>query len=331
MPEYTYKLSTGATIPHDVWEGASHDELRVLTYLMTLPEGATVAEIAAACGISLARTKSALALWREAGAATRFSAGEPRVSLEFEERPEVEADDIRATEAADIIRDRGLAELIADVASLLGKPVLNSFETKNVVAIYELYPVSHEYVLTLATYMSESARARGKVFSTARLKNKIAQLTERGIDTTEALETYIQTTDKKSSTHFEIRNIIGIWGRNLAPVEEECFERWSGELGYGSEIIREAYSAVVSATGKFNLAYMDKLISAWSAAGVRTIADVEAYKEKHRMEAEARTAEPKARAPRKTKTAEKPTYSSFDTEDALARALARSYGDDESN
>ena len=128
-----------------------------------------------------------------------------------------------------------------------------------------------------------------------------------------------------------MRSVIGIWGRNLAPVEEECFERWSGDFGYGTEIVRAAYSAVITALGRFNLAYMDKLLTAWHAAGVKTLADVDSYKEKHRMESEVKASADGPRAKSRAKTAETPAYSSFDSEDALARALMRSYGDDESN
>ena len=346
MTEYIYKFNTGATLAREVWQDASHEELRVLVYLMTT-DGAMADEISAACGTAKARTKSALALWREAGVILRESTSarvsarkvgaeadavkerltpptdSPSLTLEFEDRhTAVGVDEMTSIEAADSIRDAALAELMSDIASLLSKPALNTYEAKHIAAAYGQYAVSSEYILTLATYMSETAAAKGRGFTTKILTDKISRLVGRGIDNLEALEAYIED-QSRGGEYYELRRIFSIWKRNPSKTELKYFKKWTEELDYGTEIIDEARDIAVTQTGEQPFAYIDKLLVSWHAAGLRTLGEIAKYNEEHKPE---RTTPKKSGG--KPKSVETPAYSSFNTEDALLRALERSYADD---
>lgn len=333
MPNYIYKFNTGAALARDVWQDASYEELRVLVYLTTT-EGATDAEISAACGTAAARTKSALALWREAGIVIREALntsadtdrGAPNVTLEFEERHNPRGvDEIASVEAADKIRDGALAELMSDVASLLSKPALNTYEAKHIAAAYEQYAVSPEYILTLATYMAETSAGKGRSFTTKILTDKISSLVGRGVDNIEALEAYIED-QANSGGFYELRRVFAIWKRNPSKTEIKYFKKWTDELGFGVEIIDEARDIAVSQTGEQPFAYIDKLLVSWHAAGLKTLGDISAYNEQQKLLHTA--AAPQKKSGAKQKTTKTPNYAAFNSEDALMRALERSYSDD---
>lgn len=349
MTKWVYKLDTGATLDLETWKEASPDEIRILSYLLCCPHGAGEAEIGKACGTARARTKSALALWREAGMILRTEAevarqtdekpvltlekadltaapNEPEVTLEFPERPRDDGDDLEAREVASIIRDHHLRELYDDISKLLKKPSLPDRECKQLAGCYNDSGMSREYITTLATYLCDKAEASGKRFTVVSLIRKVNYLTERGIDTLEALEAFIESDSRTSAAFYEYRKIIGIWSRNLTAREMDTFARWENVFGYGEAIVTAAFDITVANTNKASVAYMDKILSAWYAAGVRTLSDVDAHLEKSRKEAAAKTAAtPKSRK----KTAETPAYSDFNAEEAMMRALERSYADED--
>lgn len=343
MTRYIYKFDGTAPLGRDVWQDASFEELRVLTYLMTA-DGATEEDVAAACGATKARTKSALALWREAGVVVRLTeradsteeqsppqpTPAPSVTLEFEEKHSaVGVDEISSSDAADTIRDSALSELMSDIASLLSKPALNTYEAKHIAAAYGQYAVSAEYIITLASYMAEAAAAKGKGFTTKILTDKISSLVGRGIDNLEALEAYIDDQASDGSKYYELRRIFSIWKRNPSKTEIKYFDKWTVELGYGVEIIDEARDIAVSNTNAQPFPYIDKLLVAWHAAGLKTLGQIADYTEKQRLERAATAVPAKKSGGKKQKTAETPNYSSFNSEDALMRALERSYTDND--
>lgn len=342
MPNYIYRFDKNAPLSREVWQDASALELRVLTYLMTT-DGADEEEVSLACEATKARTKSALALWREAGIVTREAKDSdsteavritpptpsPALSLEFEERhSSVGVDEISSSDAAAAIRDSSLAELMSDVASLLSKPALNTYEAKHIAAAYEQYAVSAEYIITLASYMAETAAAKGKGFTTKILTDKISTLVGRGIDNLEALEAYIDDQASDGSKYYELRRVFSIWKRNPSKTEIKYFDKWTDELGYGVEIIDEARDIAVANTNAQPFPYIDKLLTAWHAAGLKTLGQIADYVEKQRLERSATAPSAKKNGGKRTKTAEVPKYSSFNSEDALMRALERSYTDD---
>ncbi|MBR7117135.1 MAG: DnaD domain protein [Clostridia bacterium] len=335
MPKYIYKLDTGVVLPLDIWQGASLDELRVLTFLMTDPDGFSDKDIAESTSLSTARVKSALALWREAGIvikedASRSAASHssddttPTVRYEFEEREDTGSIyEESSVEVADSLRDESLKELYDEIAKMMGKPMLSTPEIKRIAVMHTQLKLTPEYILTLAAHMAASS-----TLSPYRLASKAERLVKTGTDTVEALEAFISANDKQSGTYYEVRRILGIWNRNLSEEERECIDRWTLTYGYGIGIINKAYDVNIHNRGERSMPYMDKVIEAWYKAGVKTAAEADEYIAKNKpVRTETASAQVAPRS--KKKTAEVPAYSSFNSEDALKRALERSYRDDD--
>lgn len=302
---------------------ASREELRVLVVIME-SDGAPLSEadVARLAGISLSRAKSALALWEAEGVITAAD-GSTNIVYEFEEavsRGEISEESSK--EVAESIRDNNLEALLAECAKIMGRSSLATHEIKNISALYTQYSLGAEYILTLAAHLA----SRSKLTS-VRLRDKAIELVEHGCDDSESLSIYIENAEKSSGEEWEMRRLFGIYNRNVTKSEKKYFERWTGELGFFSEIISEAFDIAVLNTGKASLPYIDKILTAWHAAGCKTAAECRQYSDKSEK---ASSNAKEIRTPRNKKSQNPtPKYGNFDANEAFLAALDRSYTDED--
>ena len=322
MTEYDiFPLSVCET---DAFPEASKEELRVLLALIeSSGRFADTDGLAALAKTSKARCAAALVFWQEAGV-IRESDDRPKITDEFEER--LKSGEIRESEAKSVaksIRDAGLADMIAECASLMGRAALNTEEIKDLTALYEQYGLSVEYIVTLGAYLAEHGR-----LTVTKLINKAIKLTEREIDTPDALENYIVERESDSEAEREFRKLFGIYNRAPSKTEKECFKKWSRDYGYFTDIVGEAYDIAVTSATRGHLNYADKLLTRWFDAGCRTLAECKELYQKDEEEKKAKKNEAKEK-----KASPKPTqrYGNFDPDEAFRKALERSYGPSESN
>lgn len=313
-----YRINLAALTKSDAFGEASREELRVLVALISadgrIESRETLARLA---GVSSARCASSLTLWESAGV---LSTSEDGVLDEFGEKPSEGVSERPSREVAGDIRDRELASLIEEVAALMNRPALSTQEIKQITGLVTDYSLTSEYVLTLAAHLADRGILRPK-----RLVDEALRLVGRGIDNTESLEIYIQQRERESAAEYEIRRIFGIYHRALSPSERKYFRTWSEEYGYSEVIIGEAYDIAVVNIGKPALAYMHKLLTGWHEAGCKTVEECRAKCELDKAELAERKNKSTKSKPKEEKT---PKYADFDSEDALMKALERSYGED---
>lgn len=297
---------------------ASKEELRVLLALIeSVGSLDSVSTLAARAQVSTARAGSALVFWEEAGV-IRKRTDEQTITEEFEERLELgKIREVPAIDTARAIRDAALADMITECATLMKRAALNSTEIKELAALHEQYALSEEFIVTLAAYMAE----HGKLTVT-RLTDKAIQLTEKEIDTPEALEAYITERESDSEAEREFRKLFGIYNRAPSKTEKECFKKWSRDYGYFTEIVGEAYDIAVTSATRGHLAYADKLLSRWFECNCRTLSECREQYEKDEAEKKSKKEAEKATK----KKPEKERYGDFDPEEAFLKAIERSYG-----
>ena len=317
-----YIVNAEALTSAEIWREATKEELRVLACI--LAKGGEVASekaLAEDCGISTSRARSSVKMWIDEGVMTEDASKLPsgNITYEFPERQERGAvDNERSVDVAKEIRDAELREVIEDIAELIGKPSLNTQETKYVTALYSQLGLGREYILTLASFISARKRITAKS-----LLDQAERLVEKNIDNVELLEKYIEDVTSTSALEHEIRSMFGIYNRQLSKTEKEHIKRWNEEFSYGIDIIGEAFDIMVGSINKVSFAYINKILTVWHENGVTTVEGAREYREKAEMaKSERRT----SKAPRK-KSAEVAEYADFSSDDALMRALERSYGD----
>lgn len=298
---------------------ASREELRVLLALIEVNgKVESIKALSTLAKASETRTSSAITFWKEAGV-IREGARVQTITEEFEER--ITAGKIREVEAKEVaksIRRANLADMISEVGALMRRETLNSGEIKDLTALYEQYGLSEEYIVTLAAYLAERGR-----LTVSKLVNKAIRLTEREIDTTKSLESYIIERESDSEAEKEFRKLFGIYGRAPSKTEKECFKKWSKDYGYFTDVVGEAYDIAVTNATRGHVTYADKLLTRWYETGCRTLSDC---KQRYADD----EAEKKSQRETKggTKKAKKETerYGDFDTNEAFLKALERSYG-----
>jgi DnaD/phage-associated family protein len=311
-----YKVFPLRAIDKAEFFDATAEELRLLIALIERGGDADEEALAKSSKITLGRCRASLRFWADAGIISKESASDVEI---IDEYPEVvnrgELIEESGVKVAEDIRNNNLKPLFDELAVIFERN-LTTAEAKIVSGVVEQYGVSTEYVATLAAHLKGT---RG--FTVAKLRDRAIILTDKGIDTLEALEIYIAEREKELKCEWEIKGILGIYDRNLSPTERKYFKAWSDELGFSGEIIREAYDITVMQTGGRSLPYMNEILLSWSKAGLKTPEECREYSEKTKPEAKG--------APSKRKPKEiKPRYGNFDIDEAFANALQRSYGEE---
>lgn len=322
MSEYTFIVRTDKILDMSSFTEASREELRVLIAVIAIGKTPiTEEELAKISGTSLARTKSALMLYEECGIIVKSDTGSHlgEVIYEFESKSKIgELITETPIEAAKSIRDNNLHELQIECENLLGKS-LSSYEIGTLTSLYTQLGLSPQYILLLLAHLTET-RSKVTISGLARLAE---DLVKQGTDTLEDLEKYIQEKANEVQGEMEMRRLLGIHGRTLTPTERKYFKRWLHEYCYSTPIIGEAYDICVHKTGKLNLSFIDAVLKGWREAGCKTLDECIA------REAMQKDEHAKKRGSKKKKDTEAnatvPKYAEFDSEDALLRALERSY------
>ncbi len=323
MSAYTYKATLGALSSNECIKEASADELRILLAIIEhgddLPDAA---RLSAVTGISQARTKAAIALFEASGIIKKVdtSAG---ISLEYEFEDKDRDDDKfipGAKETAHAIRDNDLAELFLELEKLFARS-LDPTNAGRIVLLLNQLGVTPHYIMMLASHVTETRKNP----SFATLERIARELHGEGITALEDLEIYIAKKSRYKSETAELRSIFGIYSRALSSGEDTAFSKWLNEYGYSTGIIGEAYDICVASTGKYSYKYIDKVLTVWHNAGINTLTDCRTYTDTHRDEFFSEKIEKKKT--KKVKEAEVPKYADFNSEDALMKALERSYSD----
>lgn len=331
MEEKRYTVKGGAqrTLPSllgtEALKEAGASDLRVLFALCELGD-ATADAIAAALGCETASVTAALAFWRGAGIVTAAGGVQDALAQAAKKPTPKQAAELRelgAAELADYLRDSDLESLVTAAEQQRGR-LFNRSDLSILVSLSQELGLNGAYILTLLAYCDGQGDGEPKPL---RYAERVAfRLTERGIDTCEALEEYIREQEELRSVEGGLRRMFGIGSRKLTEKEERAFLTWTRDYGYGEELIGAAYDVTVNATGKASVAYTGKILAHWHEEGVTTLEAAEALLARER----------EGKKPRGRRAAAPPppadgVRSSFDIGDFFQRAVDRSFKADDTD
>lgn len=326
MSRYSFVLKDVSVCETQAFSEARADELKLLIALMELKGCADFDVLSELAGISVGKCSAALEFWQEAGVIAPAEIGDygSTVSEEFKAREDDELFEQSGEKIASEIRNKKLAALMITLAELTEKPEISPAEVKKITQLTSVYGLSDDYIAELASYMKEK-----NTLTVFKLYNRAVKLCEEGVDTVEALQTRI----KCDRTHTEIRVACGIYGRSLTEQEILSFNKWTGEFGYSVQIIKAAYDRTVECIGKYRRDYMDKILTSWHTSGYKTLEDCKNDREGAKAQSAAEGAaehSPSSRPPRKPKNTA-PKFGDINPEEALKKALSRSFWDKKEN
>ena len=290
---------------------ASGDDLRVLFVLLERGGRISDTELSDLVGCSVRRVHSSIDYWVEGGVLKEAKETKPKAAPL---RSPSELATASGREVAEIVSRRELSALIDEAQAIYGK-VFNTSEIAIIAGLSEQLELEDGYILLLLSYCIR----RGK--RSLRYAEKTAfSLFEEGIDTLPLLEEHIHRRELAASGIGALRRMFGIGERALTKREEDAFTRWLAEWGFSSDAVGIAYDITVNTSGKASVAYADKILAKWHAAGLRTEEEIDAFILREKQGFATKTPAKKAE---KSKPSD---IGSFDTDEFFQRALERSYG-----
>ncbi len=300
---------------------ADASDLRVLLYAADIEsrgEKFDVEKAAHTLMISAGEVNSSLKFWYGAGVMKKTSqkvvqdadekTEEPKNATRTRRAlPEKRMAHFTANELCEIAEENAEFKVLLDEAQQTAGWIFNTAEIEIIASLYANLRLSSEYILALIGYY-----VCRREMSLRYLEKVAYAFIDEGVDTPAALEEKLRYLERHDGFCGMVRKMFGLGTRELSEKESKMISAWTNEYKYGEDIIKAAYEVTVNNTGKASLSYANTVLKNWHDEGVRKLSDV----------AEKRA--PKKEAPKTTKQGTA-TARSFNVDDALAKALKRSY------
>lgn len=299
---------------------ADANDLRVLIYAADVENSGGTLDPAAMADellISEADVKSSLKFWCGAGVlkrsrGTKESVAPPEKKEEKPLRrralPEKTSVTFSASELCEIAEENGEFKALIDMAQQTAGWIFNTKDIEVVADLYSNLRLSTEYILALIGYFVKK-REKPLRYLVRVANDYIAN----GIDSAAALEEKLQWLEKFDGRAGKVRAMFGMGARDYSKKEMEFLAKWFDELKVSDEMLKEAYEITVNNTGKASFSYINKILENWHADGIKKPSDI---------------AKKAAKPMAKTTRAGTATARSFNVDDALSKALERSYNGD---
>ena len=186
--------------------------------------------------------------------------------------------------------------LYGEVQRLLGRS-LNTEELKILLSFVRYLGLPVEVISMLVSYCRDRARQKGNLRnpSLRTIEKEAYHWAEQGIDTLEEAAAYIQLQNARGSRISRVMQILQIRGRSLMPAEERYAVSWM-EMGFDDEAVAMAYERTCLNTGGMNWPYMNKILSRWNEAGLKTGEQVRSGDRKPEQKAGQRQLDPEEKA-----------------------------------
>ncbi len=294
-----YKLNYGASVgvfpksALDVLRRAGENEVKVLLCLCAFEGNIDEKKLSRLSGIDADTINGAISFWRGAGVIELGDASESlksgdgadakNIPVPLEEEPVIdeaptgkklkrseELPSYTSDQLSKIIESRTeITTLINECQNILGK-VFSVREINILIGFVDYLSLDFEYIMMLLSYCVEIGK------KTLHYAEKLAfGLYDAGICTASELSEELRKRELAAATEGKIRSMFGIGARAFTQKEKKFIAKWTGEYGFGIEIIEKAYEVTADATGNASFAYANSIIERWYAAGLKSLEEIE--------------------------------------------------------
>lgn len=286
-------------------EGEQIDEEKIANEL-SISTGEVKSSVKFWCGAGVIK-KSAQKVKKEESAKDTDKENPKKAERKRNALPEKRTAFFTAGELCEIAEENKEFKILLDAAQQTAGWIFNTSEIEIIAALYANMRLSGEYILALIGYYV--CRKEKPL----RYLEKVAySFIDEGVDTADALEEKLRMLEKYDGYEGMVRSLFGLGTRALIEKERKMISAWMDDYKYGEDIIKKAFEITVNNTGKASLNYANTILKNWNDEGVKAVSDIDKQSKA-----------PKA-MPKTTKQGTA-TARSFDIDDALTKALERSY------
>ena len=170
--------------------------------------------------------------------------------------------------------DASFRMLYGEIQRLLGR-AMNTEELKILLSFQRYLGLSAEVVSVLVSYCKDRARQKGNLRnpSLRTIEKEAYRWAEQGIDTLEEAAAFIQNQNLRASRLGHLLELLQIRGRTLTQAEDRYANAWL-EMDLADEVITLAYERTCLNTGGMSWPYMNKILTRWNEAGLKTAQQV---------------------------------------------------------
>ena len=269
---------------------AAHDGDMALVYLYSVRNGGLDAEQAAA---ALCRTLQEIRAASEKLQRLGLLPGEPGESAAISVPapaagpapapapiPEAPAEELPQYSASEIARRAGKDELFAlllqEAEKVFGRS-LNSNDMRVILGIYDHLGLPCEVVMVLLNYCAELCRQRygdGRRPTAGFVEKQAYVWARQELLTLEQAEDYIAARKARTQGLGRLKELLGIYGRDLSAGEQKSFAAWL-EMGFPDQVLELAYQRTIDHAGSFKHRYMNRILESWKEQGLMTVAQIQ--------------------------------------------------------
>ncbi len=277
-------------VPSDIVDlhlkDASESDLKLILYLLRNQNTKLSAELLQKdTGLSSSQIDNSFNFWREKGIMAEKN-GRFYLVNNIVRKNEL-TPDYDISEIQEKMVESEFSSFVFQYEELIGHTISKSELTK-LYGIYDYHGLPFEVILTCVSY----CKTLGKT-GIAYIEKVCASWSKNGINTLEKADKYLIEQEQFQKKVSKIKNLLGI-NRAFTENEKKYISIWINDQKASPDLIKKAYDIAADRTGRLSFAYMNKILDVWAKLGLKTPAQVEAYK--------------KANPSSKTQDYDKPNY-----------------------
>lgn len=176
--------------------------------------------------------------------------------------------------------DKSFRDIYGEVQRQLGR-TLNNEELKIILGFERYLGLTPDVICMLVSYCKGRARQKNPLRnpSLRSIEKEAYAWAEQGIDTMEEASAFIQKQNLRDSQIEQLKRILQIYNRQLTATENKYARQWL-EMGFEMDVIAIAYDRTCVNTGNMSWTYMNRILTRWHEAGIRTVSQVESKEQK---------------------------------------------------
>ncbi len=164
------------------------------------------------------------------------------------------------------------ADLLETVSMRLGKP-LSGGDGETLLYLFDTCGLPSEVITMAVTW------AVAHSHNNMRYIEKMAlDWVDRDITTVTAAEAHLCGLERLRKAFERLEALLDLAVTRPSAAQKQAADRWFNEWQLGDDLIKEAYTRTMEKTGKFQVAYMDRMLGAWHDDGITAVAQLQPEK-----------------------------------------------------